>query len=125
MEIIFNRSKQAGVDGGYLRRVANRISRKNLVVSVSFVSSSEMRRLNRVFRGKGRPTDVLSFEMNEGYLLGDVMICPQVAKANAKKFGTTYKAEIARLLAHGILHLLGHEHGKKMFDLQDKITGGC
>ena len=50
-----------------------------------------MRKLNRTYRKKDRPTDVLSFSMNEGRLLGDVVICPQVAKANAKKYGSYFQ----------------------------------
>ena len=48
-------------------------------------------------------------------------LCQSVAKANAVKYGCTLRCEIARLAAHGFLHLLGYDHGRKMFDLQDKI----
>lgn len=60
--------------------------------------------------------------MNEGKYLGDVIICPEVAKANAKNYGTSIRAETARLAVHGMLHLLGMDHGKKMFRMQDRIT---
>jgi probable rRNA maturation factor len=71
-----------------------------------------------------KPTDVLSFTMKEGKLLGDVVVCPAVAKANAARYGVTLKSEIAKLVIHGILHLIGYDHGKKMFDKQDKILEG-
>lgn len=89
-----------------------------------------MRRLNREYRGIDRTTDVLSFPMNEfkgGLLeyrkacdkaraggmvlpLGDVVIDPAKAAAQAADIGHTLRAEIRRLLAHGILHLIGYDH---------------
>jgi len=124
MEIIFNNSKAAGVDEGILRRLANKVSRRDQVVSVSFVSKKEIRELNRRYRKKNRPTDVLSFGLGEDGMLGDVIICPSVAKMNAKEYGMEYMEEISRLFVHGLLHLIGYEHGKKMFDLQDRILAG-
>ena len=110
------------IDGAFIKKLADKVAGKKWTVSISFVKKAEMRKLNRTYRKKDRPTDVLSFSMKEGRLLGDVIICPQVAKVNAKKYGSSFKAELARLTAHGILHLLSYDHGKKMFDLQDKIV---
>ena len=124
MEVTFNNHSGAKFDRALIRELADRVSRKKWKVSISFISRSAMKELNMKYRKKNRPTDVLSFNMNEGNILGDVVICSSVAKENAKKYGTSLKAEIARLVAHGLLHLLGHDHGKKMFDLQEKILGG-
>jgi probable rRNA maturation factor len=124
MEVIFNNHSGAILDRALIRKLADRVSRKKWKVSISFVTRSKMKDLNRTYRKKNRPTDVLSFNMNEGNILGDVVICSSVAKENAKKYGTSLKAEIARLVAHGLLHLLGYDHGKKMFDLQEKVLGG-
>ena len=123
MEVIFNNHSGAKFDRALIRKLADRVSRKKWKVSISFVSRSAMKELNMKYRKKNRPTDVLSFNMDEGNILGDVVICSSVAKENAKEYGTSLKAEIARLVAHGLLHLLGYDHGKKMFDLQDKILG--
>lgn len=125
MEIIINNYCGTDLDSELINKLAKQISRRRYVVSMSFVSKGKMRTLNRKYRKKDKPTDVLSFDMKEGCLLGDVVICPQVAKANARKFGSTFKSEIARLAVHGILHLLGFDHGKKMFDKQDKIVKGA
>jgi probable rRNA maturation factor len=121
MDITLNNPRSGGVSKMLLKKLAELVSKKKLIVSVTFVTASQMKRLNRVYRKKDRPTDVLSFNMDEGKLLGDVIICPQVAKRNAREYGTSYRAEIARLAVHGFLHLLGYDHGKKMFNIQDRV----
>lgn len=121
MELEINSSARYGIDAKALMKIARLVGGRKSLVSLSFVTGAAMKKLNRKYRGKNRPTDVLSFNMDEGRLLGDVVICPQVAKANAKRFGVTLREEIARLLVHGLLHLTGLNHGKKMFDRQDRI----
>jgi len=69
-------------------------------------------------------TQALGDRRNEGNVLGDVVICSSVARENAKKYGVSVRLEMSRLVTHGLLHLLGYDHGKKMFDLQEKILGG-
>jgi probable rRNA maturation factor len=120
MELIINNDVGARIDRMMLRKLAKKISKKDWKVSISFVKESAMRKLNREYRKKDRPTDVLSFNMNEGKLLGDVVVCPSVAKMNARKYNVSFNAEISRLVAHGLLHLLGYDHGRKMFEMQDK-----
>lgn len=85
---------------------------KNL--SIAFVEPLEIKKLNKKYRKKDKPTDVLSFGEGEG-LTGnsdilEIIICPKVAKENAEKFGNSFNAEITKLLIHGILHLLGYDH---------------
>ena len=75
-----------------------------------------MRRLNRDYRGKYRPTDVLSFSLLEGEgagisaAIGDVVISVETAARQARENGFTLREEIDRLLVHGILHLVGYDH---------------
>jgi len=121
MELIINNDVGARIDRAMLRKLAKKINKKDWKVSISFVKKSAMRKLNREYRKKDMPTDVLSFNMNEGKLLGDVVVCPSVAKVNARKYNVSFNAEISRLVAHGLLHLLGYDHGRKMFEMQDKI----
>jgi probable rRNA maturation factor len=132
MEIIFNNSKAAKVDERLLKKLAGIVAgssvaagRKAESVSVSFVSEKKMRELNKRYRKKDRPTDVLSFELNEDNILGDVVICPGIARENAKKYKVSYMDETSRLFVHGLLHLMGLDHGKKMFGIQDSILGGA
>ena len=120
MELIINNNSGARIDKAMLRKLARKVCKKDWKVSVSFVKAGAMKKLNRVYRKKDRPTDVLSFNMNEGELLGDVVVCSSVAKANARKYNVSFNAEISRLVAHGLLHLLGYDHGRKMFKMQDK-----
>jgi probable rRNA maturation factor len=78
-------------------------------LSISLVKADEMHALNLRYRGIDAPTDVLSFECDE-HILGDVIICPSVAREHALDFNTTFEAEMHLMLIHGILHLLGYDH---------------
>ena len=83
-------------------------------LSVLLVTSGHIRRLNARFAGNDYPTDVLAFPMMEDgdaeELLGDVVICPEVAATNAEKLGHSVEREMDTLLVHGTLHLLGYDH---------------
>ena len=78
-------------------------------LSLSLVTAGEIHELNREFRNINAPTDVLSFE-NDDELLGDVIICPVVAREHAHDFNSTFEKEMALMLTHGILHLRGYDH---------------
>jgi len=80
-------------------------------LSVALVSDREMRGLNRRWRGQDHPTDVLSFPLNDSRALGDVVISLQTARRQAREGGWPLAAELRRLLAHGILHCRGYDHG--------------
>ncbi len=88
-------------------------------LSVLLTNDDEIRRLNRTFRGVDRPTDVLSFPMNEdggpgpGGLLGDVVISIDTVARQALERGHEVAHEFAFILLHGVLHLLGHDHGTR------------
>ena len=75
-------------------------------LSISFVTAEEMADLHVRYTGEEGATDVLSFPQDEDGLLGDVVICPEVARANTDDLD----AELRLLVVHGILHLLGHDH---------------
>ena len=83
-------------------------------LSVILVSADHMRRLNSRYAGDDYATDVLSFPMMEDdeaeTMLGDVVICPQVAQDNAAKLGHDLARELDTLIVHGTLHLLGYDH---------------
>jgi rRNA maturation RNase YbeY len=99
------------------------------VLTILFVSSARIRSLNNLHRGADYPTDVLSYsyggESVEGHrLLGDIVISPEVASEQARRYGTTLEREVRRLLVHGILHLLGYDHERdrgEMADLQRRL----
>jgi probable rRNA maturation factor len=89
-------------------------------LSVVLTDDAEIRELNRVFRQKDRPTDVLAFAMREGdqgprdgsisELLGDVILSTETARRQAEQHEKTLDAEVCMLLAHGLLHLIGYDH---------------
>ena len=80
-------------------------------VCIAIVSDRRMRALNRQFRGKDTVTDVLSFGAETRGFLGDVVIAAGVAKKQAKVAGHSLNTEIRVLALHGLLHLLGYDHG--------------
>ena len=99
-------------------------------VSVHCIGDIKMTRLNKQYRGKAYPTDVLSFPLGENNDIGDLFLCiPQIIR-QAKQFGVSAKEECVRMLSHGTLHLIGYDHmtseeSKKMFDLQENIVKKC
>ena len=84
-------------------------------LSIVLLNDRAMRKLNAHYRGKDRPTDVLSFpqavlsDVSE-QLIGDVVISLQTATRQAEERNATLQGEVIRLLVHGILHLLGYDH---------------
>ncbi len=81
--------------------------KKELNISVAFVRPEEIKELNKKYRRKNKPTDVLSFLYKEGES-GEIVICPSQIKMG-----------LDRTLIHGILHLLGYSHGKKMIEKEE------
>lgn len=91
-------------------------------LSILLVNDIHMQEMNRLYRNKDKPTDVLSFSMRDGQypdinpaILGDIVISLPTAKIQAKEKNHGIYKEIAILLVHGILHLIGydHERGRK------------
>ncbi len=94
-------------------------------LSILFVGDHAMRSLNRKYRGKDRTTDVLSFPMREGpfssvqpRILGDIVISIPTAVHQAQKAASPLSREIDRLLVHGLLHLVGHDHERSRRDAE-------
>ncbi|EKD42859.1 MAG: hypothetical protein ACD_72C00552G0003 [uncultured bacterium] len=116
-----------------IQKIAQAIAKKEKKIKgeieLSFIGDKEMTTLNYHYRGKKYPTDVLSFAWQEesGFkssLLGQIYICYPQIKRQAKEWKVTVEAELARMLIHGLLHLVGHDHikkteAKKMFTLQE------
>ena len=127
------------VDTSRLRRLAAHVLTRlrvpaELELTVSYVDRARIAELNEVHLGGTGPTDVLAFpidapdDVTAGVpgLLGDVVVCPEVAAAQAGDHGRTLDGELDLLLVHGILHLLGHDHAEpeeraEMFGLTDTL----
>jgi probable rRNA maturation factor len=88
--------------------------------SVCLVTDAQIAKWNTEYRGKPKPTDVLSFpaegtlarrvKRGKGAYLGDIAIAPAVARRNARIYGRTFDQEMRILILHGILHLMGYDH---------------
>jgi probable rRNA maturation factor len=111
------------------------LKNKNISVSLAIVSKKEIKKLNKTYRRKNEPTDVLSFGEFRSFrelrafrgrevFLGEVILCYDYIKEYAKKRGLVFKKELATVFAHGLLHLLGMRHGEGMFKAQNKIEIG-
>ncbi|KKE80604.1 MULTISPECIES: rRNA maturation RNase YbeY [Bacillaceae] len=112
-------------------------------ISINFVTNKEIQEINRDYRGKDTPTDVISFAMQESVegeleiidedmdipeTLGDIIISIEKAKEQAEEYNHSYERELGFLAVHGLLHLLGYDHmneqdEKKMFARQEEILG--
>jgi probable rRNA maturation factor len=99
------------------RRVLAVLEETPAELTISLVSDAEIHRLNRDYRGKDRPTDVLAFAMREGpriagdeAVLGDVVISLDTAARQARERRVSVAHEVRTLLIHGVLHLLGYDH---------------
>lgn len=79
-------------------------------VTIALITDAAMRRLNRQFRGRDYPTDVLSFPSDEAGVLGDIAIARGVAARQARQLGHAEGVERRVLALHGLLHLLGYDH---------------
>jgi len=94
---------------------------------VAFVTNDEIKNLNKTFRGKNKPTDVLSFESDDSTSLGELAIAPAVISVQAREHGLLVREELGYMILHGFLHLLGYDHelsehqSRRMFKLQDEL----
>jgi len=86
----------------------------NGMLSITFVGRAAMSELNQRYLGHRGPTDVISFGLGRqgrrGPVVGDIYICAEIARANAKRQGVSAQEEILRLVVHGTLHVLGYDH---------------
>ncbi len=120
MEILIIDRQDYPIDEDALRSLSLHVLKREgasagTELSILLVSEEEMARLNQKYLGKEGPTDVLSFPMDEREdengirMLGDVVICPDEVIRRKNNYGVAEGEEIALVLIHGILHLLGYE----------------
>jgi probable rRNA maturation factor len=114
---------------------------KQAEVSVTFVNNEEIQEINRDYRKLDKPTDVISFALEESVegeveivsddipvVLGDIIISVEKAKEQAADYNHSFERELGFLAVHGFLHLLGYDHmtkedEKEMFQKQEEILG--
>jgi rRNA maturation RNase YbeY len=148
LKLEINNLSQSPVSEDFFKLVGERtfselnfgfLSETNLVISVALVVPEEMKKINKKYRKHDNITDILSFpeyqnieeiktaSMNqktfpEGELfLGELILCYDDIKEYTDKKGIKLEKELAKVVSHGILHLLGFSHGGKMFTFQSGI----
>lgn len=145
MSIEVNNESGIAVDEAALARLGRFVLNSLYVhpeaeLSIILVDTEAMERLHVEWMDEPGPTDVLSFPMDElrpgtpgrqtpAGVLGDVVLCPQVAEEQAAKAGHSTADELLLLTTHGMLHLLGYDHAepdeeKEMFALQRELLAG-
>lgn len=147
MEIVFNQMNEEVPDHDYesdyltiMEKAGKLLDRSSeLVCSVIFCSPEQIHVINREYRNIDRPTDVISFAMQdddsnifieeEENELGDIFINTQAIKNQAREYGHSPRRESCFLFCHGLLHLMGYDHmneedEKVMFGLQKEILNG-
>jgi probable rRNA maturation factor len=99
------------------RTILRELNHPDKEIGILFVDDRQIRDLNEKYLKRDRPTNVISFPMAQGefseitpQLLGDVVISVETAKKEAQESGLSLEEEIAFLLIHGVLHLMGYEH---------------
>lgn len=117
-----------------IRKSSVDFSGKNLVaISMASVPSSEIRALNDQYRGRDKVTDILSFaeyesgseiesEDGEELFLGEIVLCCSQIRKAAEEGSFSFSEQLAYVISHGILHLLGVSHSEKMFSIQEEVA---
>jgi probable rRNA maturation factor len=91
------------------KKIKDVVLGKGYDLSFAFINESEMRRLNRIYRGKDEPTDILSFPLSQKS--GEIVMCKKKAAQKAKLYGRKSENFLYFLFIHGLVHLKGMDHG--------------
>ncbi|KQC13535.1 MAG: hypothetical protein APR63_08385 [Desulfuromonas sp. SDB] len=110
-----------------IRSILSHLNISHGEMSISILNEQQIKSYNYRYRQVNSPTDVISFPSEIEGDWGDILICPEIIKENAKRFNINFTQELIRVIAHGILHLLGYNHDNrlnksKMFKLQEEIV---
>ena len=113
------------VNESFLKKIAKTVLKRKKypkkTLSIALIGQRKIKDLNKRYRGKNLVTDVLAFPGDKEAGLGEIVICPEKVKKNAKRFKSVYKKELARVLIHGILHLLGYDHERSKIEAETMI----
>ena len=92
---------------------------KDYSLSLVFIGEKKSQELNKTYRGKNKPTNILSFELNKNS--GEIFICMNVARREAKSFDRKLDNFVSFLFIHGLTHLKGYDHGDTMERAEIKL----
>ena len=142
IEIDFNDSEKSGIKKAFLFDVAKKtlahqnfqyLKNKNISLSFATVPEGEIVKMNAIYRRKKTATDVLSFceykkqedlqmAVDKNIYLGEIIVCYTYIVKYAKAEKKNAKQELAEIISHGVLHLLGLRHSQKMFKIQKEVS---
>ena len=99
-------------------KMKNVILGRQYLLSIAFVTAQKSKEINKKYRKKNKAANILSFSLRKNE--GELVLCPAVIKREAKSFKKTSSGFLAFLVIHGMLHLKGLKHGKRMGKLEKK-----
>lgn len=112
--------KVPSLSGTFLHDAKDLILKKKYELSITYVGTSKMKSINTQYREIAKPTDILSFPIDE--TIGEIYLCLDIVEKKAKLFEMKTEDYLKYLVVHGMIHLLGHDHGDKMDDLEKIYT---
>lgn len=126
-----NNLTKGPVDKIFFKKIIGEVLRKEKKtikeISIVLVGEERMKQINRRYKKRNKVTDVLAFSQTQRFHKdifkgGEIVICPRVVRKNAKIFNQSFKKELAKVLIHSILHLLGYDHtsGKDARKMEEK-----
>jgi probable rRNA maturation factor len=142
VNIEINNTTNSPIENGFFEAVAEKtfaqlqfdfLKNKKISISVALVPKEEIKKLNNQYRKYNNVTDILSFPEFMGQkeiekaagdeiFLGELILCYNDVEEYSKGEGIKLERELAKVVSHGILHLLGFSHGEKMFAIQEAVT---
>ena len=141
INVEFNDQAKTGIEKYFILEVVKKtleredfkfLGEKNISISLAAVSDEEIKKLNSTYRKKDQATDVLSFaeykdeeeikQTGDNLYLGEVILCYNYINEFVKQEKGDLKKELAKIISHGILHLLTLEHSQEMFLIQDEVS---
>ncbi len=121
ISISYTTKKAPKIDGVFLHKIKKNILGDNYELNMYFVGEYKIRQINKKYRNKDYVTDILSFPFLEDNF-GEIYICIDKVKEKSKLFNTDSQKYLEYLFVHGMIHLLGYDHGDTMDKLENQYT---
>jgi rRNA maturation RNase YbeY len=120
LTVTYSTKKVPPLDGAFLSHAKDTILKKKYELSITCVGTKTMQEINNKHRQLNKPTDILSFPIDTS--IGEIYLCFDMIEKKAKLFNISIKEYTEYVLVHGMIHLLGYDHGEKMDALEKKYT---
>ena len=120
LTVTYSTKKVPPLDGAFLSHAKDTILKKKYELSITCVGQAKMQAINLKHRNIDKPTDILSFPIDDS--IGEIYLCFDMIEKKAKLFNISTKEYTEYVLVHGMVHLLGLDHGDEMDALEKKFT---